>query len=233
MSPRSVFVSYARADALDFATRLAADLQQHGHRAWIDRDDIEKGGMFEVRIEQGIRSADVVAAVITRRSQEETSVCRDEVVFALNEGKPLLPLRLDPAARPTLLLARRNWIDFTGDYESGLNALLPYLAGDERALQAPRLPTITGVAPLDFGVEVAKFSADFTGRSWLAAEVDRWLATDKRAFVIVAEPGVGKSAIAAWLSLTRPDVVGVHFCTQQNSRSLNPYELVACPVGPL
>src|SRR4051812_12277621 len=109
--PRSVFVSYARADALDFATRLAADLEPRaGHRAWIDRADIEKGGLFEVRIEQGIRAADVVAAVLTRRSQEETSVCRDEVVFALNEGKPLVPLRLDPAARPTLLLARRNWI---------------------------------------------------------------------------------------------------------------------------
>ena len=50
--------------------------------------------------------------------------------------------------------------------------------------------------------------------------------------MIVGEPGVGKSAIAAWLSLTRPEVVGVHFCTQQNSRSLNPYEFVACLVGP-
>src|SRR5207248_10374175 len=119
--PRPVSVGYARADALDFATRLLADLERRaGHRAWIDRADIEKGDLFEVRIDQGIRAADVVAAVMTRRSQEETSVCRDEVVFVLNEGKPLLPLRLDPAVRPTLLLARRNWIDFTGDYEAGL-----------------------------------------------------------------------------------------------------------------
>src|SRR4051812_33552857 len=131
VTPRSVFVSYARADALDFAMRLAADLEQRaGHRAWIDRADIEKGGLFEVRIEQGIRAADVVAAVLTRRAQEETSVCRDEVDFALNEGKPLLPLRLDPAARPTLLLARRNWVDFTGDYEAGLDALLRYLVAN-------------------------------------------------------------------------------------------------------
>src|SRR5215813_13889069 len=58
-TPRSVFVSYARADALDFATRLAADLKQRGgHRAWIDHADIEKGGLFEVRIEQGIRAAE-------------------------------------------------------------------------------------------------------------------------------------------------------------------------------
>src|SRR5438309_1422965 len=93
---RQVFVSYAWADAREFATRLAADLARHGHRAWIDRDDIEKGGAFEVRIEQGIRAAEVVAAVMTYRSQEETSVCRDEVVFALNEDKRLVPLRFHP-----------------------------------------------------------------------------------------------------------------------------------------
>lgn len=96
------------------------------------------------------------------------------------------------------------------------------------------MPTVTGVAPLDFSVEIAKFSSGFSGRQWLTGELDRWLATDtRRAFVIVAPPGVGKSSIAAWLSLTRRDVVGVHFCTQQNTRSRDPYEFVACLVGQL
>lgn len=234
MLPRQVFISYARADALTFATRLAADLERHGHRAWLDRNDIEKGGPFEVRIEQGIRAAEVVAAVMTCRSQEETSVCRDEVVFALNEDKRLVPLRLHPTVKPTLLLARRNWIDFTESYQTGLDALLSYLAGNETELRPPQLATVTGVRPLDFSLELAKFSAGFTGRQWLNPEIDRWLSTtSRRAFVIVADPGVGKSAIAAWLSRTRPEVAGFYFCTQQNSRSLNPHEFVACLVGQL
>src|SRR4051812_37553771 len=48
-----VFVSYARADGLDFARRLAGDLESRGrHSVWLDLEDIEKGGLWEVRIEQ-------------------------------------------------------------------------------------------------------------------------------------------------------------------------------------
>lgn len=232
-----VFISYGRSDALEFVERLANDLRERGgHDVWIDLDGIEKGGLFEVRIEQGIRSSSVVAAVMTRRSLAADSVCRDEVVFALSEGKHVVPLRLDPDpdVRPTLLLARRNWIDFTKDYEGALDCLLRYLAGDESALLRPALSTVTGIDPLDFSVEIAKFSSGFVGRGWLAAEVDRWLAEDDtRGFFLVAEPGAGKSAIAAWLSQTRSDVAAVHFCTRQNTRSLDPFEFVASLVGQL
>jgi hypothetical protein len=85
---QNIFISYGRQDALDLAKRLATDLQERGgHRIFIDLQGIEKGGLFEVRIEQGIRAATVIAAVMTKRSLDDDSVCRDEVVFALNEGK--------------------------------------------------------------------------------------------------------------------------------------------------
>jgi WD40 repeat protein len=232
---KPVFVSYGRADGLEFSRRLAGDLTEHGrHDVWLDLENIEKGGLFEVRIEQGIRSAAVVVAVMTPASVREQSVCRDEVVFALNEGKTVVPLRAHPEVKPTLLLARRNWIDFTAGYEQDLADLLSYLAGDASALRPIRLPTVTGVAPLDFGPEIARYSAGFMGREWLAEEVEHWLAGGKqRVLVLVGEPGMGKSAIAAWLSLTRPEAVGVHFCTHRNTRSLDPYEFVASLVGQL
>src|ERR1700687_1700704 len=84
---KNVFLSYGRADALDFTMKLARDLQQHGYFAWFDIEDIEKGGLFEVRIEQGIRQTQVFAAIMTPASVREASVCRDEVVYALNESK--------------------------------------------------------------------------------------------------------------------------------------------------
>jgi WD40 repeat protein len=235
---RSVFISYGRADALDFARRLASDLEKRGgYQVWMDLENIEKGGLFEVRIEQGIRAASVVAAVMTRHSLREESVCRDEVVFALNEGKPIVPIRADPDPnlRPTLLLCRRNWLDFTQGYEEALDALLKYLAGDVTVLHPPLLPNVTGVVPLDFGPEIARFSGGFTGREWLSRELDEWLATPGgRALVIVGEPGIGKSSIAAWLSQTREDqVVGIHFCTRRNTRTLDPFEFVASVVGQL
>jgi WD40 repeat protein len=231
---KRIFLSYGRVDALDFTLRLARDLQQHGYFVWFDLEDIEKGGLFEVRIEQGIQQAHVVGAVMTPASVREQSVCRDEVVYALNERKLVVPLKAHPDAKPTLLLARRNWLDFTAGYEPGLEALLRFLTGDEKALLPPRFPTVTGVAPLDFGPEIARYSAQFTGRAWLAAEIDRWLGRDgSRALVIVGEPGIGKSAIVAWLADKRQEVAAVHFCTQRNTRSLDPHEFVAALVGQL
>jgi len=52
--------------------------------------------------------------------------------------------------------------------------------------------------------------------------------------VIVGEPGIGKSAIAAWLSVVRRDqTIAIHFCTDRNTRTLNPSEFVASLVGQL
>jgi hypothetical protein len=200
----------------------------------LDLESIEKGGLFEVRIEQGIRASEVVAAVMTPHSVREESICRDEVAFAINEHKPVVPLLVTPNVQPTLLLARRNWIDFTASYEQGLTALLRFLAGDRAAGLPPRLPTVTGVLPLDFGPEIARYAANFTGREWLFTDLRRWLATQtKPVLVIVGEPGIGKSAIAARLALTWPEVLGIHFCTHRNSRSLDPYEFVGSLVGQL
>jgi hypothetical protein len=89
-----------------------------------------------------------------------------EVVFALREGKRVVPLQLDPEVKPTLLLARRQWIDFSRDDDFGLASLLRFLAGDEAAARPPALPMIAGLPPLDFAIEIVKHTAGFTGREW-------------------------------------------------------------------
>ena len=80
---------------------------------------------------------------------------------------------------------------------------------------------------LDFETEIETYSRGFIGRQWFNEKIDRWLESDgPNAFVLVAEPGFGKSAIAAWLYQKRNDVVGIHFCSEANPRSLRPYEFV-------
>jgi AAA ATPase domain len=73
------------------------------------------------------------------------------------------------------------------------------------------------------------------GRDWLNQELENWLTDLKgRAFVITGEPGIGKSSIAAWLSVVRRDqTIAIHFCTDSNTRTLNPFEFVASLVGQL
>jgi hypothetical protein len=47
--------------------------------------------------------------------------------------------------------------------------------------------------------------AHFTGREWLIRQIDKFIATRRRGYVIIqAEAGVGKSSLAAHLVWTRP-----------------------------
>lgn len=86
---------------------------------------------------------------------------------------------------------------------------------------------------LDFKPEIEALP-DFTGRTWLASKVDEWLADERRPVtIVVGKQGIGKSAIAAWLRRTRPEVVGVYFCTDAQLRSLNPFEFVDSLVAQL
>jgi len=167
----------------------------------------------------------------------DDSLCRDEVVYAILTRKTIVPLRVHGSQRavPTLLLARRNWVDFSSDYDAGLSRLLEYLSGDDTVLLPPVLPAVMGLPPLDFSVELAKYSQGFVGREWLIRRIDSWLrGSPRRASVLVGEPGAGKSAFAAWLAVRRPDlVIGAYFCTQQNTRTRVAREFVAALVAQL
>jgi len=225
----AVFISYGHADASAFANRLRADLEESGcSPVWLDSEMITGGDCWTASIEQGIREAHALLAIMTPHSLRETSVCQDEVALAVAENKRVVPLRidLDSQLRPSLLLVRRSWVDFTGDYDEALSRLKRALAGDESALGHP-LSTVSGQRPLAFDVEIAKLVAGFTGREWLLSRLDEWLLGNRgRAFVIEGEPGIGKSAIAARLT-AREDCAAVHFCTTRNADTLKPLAFVA------
>jgi TIR domain len=232
----AVFVSYGHADSSDFASRLKTDLETRGVTpVWLDTEMIAGGNRWVNLIEQGIRGSDVLLAVMTAHSLCEQSICQDEIAFAVAEGKRVVPVRVDsdPALRPSLLLVRRSWVDFSQDYESALARLLSALNCEEGALSAPTIALVSGLVPLDFSPEIARHVDGFVGREWLFSELDSWLANSKcRAFVVVGEPGAGKSAIAAKLSL-RGDAISAHFCSTANSRTLDPREFVANLVAQL
>ena len=49
---------------------------------------------------------------------------------------------------------------------------------------------------LNFSAIIAERTRDFTGRAWVFAAIDRWLADPDapRFFVVTGEPGIGKTA---------------------------------------
>lgn len=75
----------------------------------------------------------------------------------------------------------------------------------------------------DFSDYIADRTRDFTGREWVFAEIDRWLADDKGPsfFIITGEPGIGKSAIASRLTQIR-DLAAIHFCIARQADTIDP-----------
>lgn len=225
----AVFISYGHADASDIVTRLKADLEKHGVApVWLDSDMIAAGDDWPERINEGIDASDALLAVMTAASLRPGGVCWREIAFADERGKRVVPVRVsdDPSLRVNFLLAGRSWADFTStEWDEALSRLLRAIGGHTEQLNSVGI--IGGLAPLDFSYEIGRLTADFVGRSWLDAELDEWLSSDQgRAFVIVGEPGVGKSAIAAHLS-QREAAAAVHFCSTGNTRTLDPREFVS------
>ncbi|MEU8816675.1 hypothetical protein [Actinoplanes sp. NPDC048796] len=76
---------------------------------------------------------------------------------------------------------------------------------------------------LDFSPYIADRTRDFTGREWVFSEVDTWLSDDRLPprMIIMGEPGVGKSAIAARLTQLA-DVAASHFCIARSVSTIDP-----------
>jgi hypothetical protein len=82
---------------------------------------------------------------------------------------------------------------------------------------------VTGTRILDFSDFITDRTRNFTGREWVFAEIDRWLAdpAGPSFFIITGAPGVGKSAIAARLTQLR-DLAAYHFCIARDAETIDP-----------
>src|SRR5206468_5355976 len=65
MAPGSVFLSYARED-LDAVLGLKACLDRAGIAAWLDKDRLEAGDMYDQKIRRYIKTCAVFIPVISR-----------------------------------------------------------------------------------------------------------------------------------------------------------------------
>ena len=94
---------------------------------------------------------------------------------------------------------------------------------------------------IDFFDHIADRTKDFTGREWVFAEIDRWLADENGAkyFLLTGEPGSGKTAIAARLAQFSLDaaqpsknysqigsgfLAADHFCQARRAETTEPLE---------
>src|SRR6186997_1698708 len=108
MSLQKIFFSYSRNDSV-FALKLAKDLKQAGADIWIDQIDIPIGNHWDSTIEKALDSSICVLVILSPSSIGSANVM-DEVSYALDSGKKIVPVILEDCP-PPLRLRRLQRID--------------------------------------------------------------------------------------------------------------------------
>jgi tetratricopeptide (TPR) repeat protein len=123
------FLSYSRLDGKDFAARLADELSAGPpeYRVWLDARQIQPGRQdWDEQLVEAIQTCRALLFAMTTDSVR-SPVCKDEWVWAMKYKKPVVPLLVHSDAELPFRLSSRQFVDFTGGFESGLAKLRSYL----------------------------------------------------------------------------------------------------------
>lgn len=239
-----VFLSYGRRDAGALAEKIEQDLTFLGYEVWRDRRQIRAGADFLREIEDGLRSTQLVVALLSphsvRRSADPNSrddldsVCLDEISYARFACKaPIVPVMAVPC-EPPLAIFRLDYVDMQSwmhseeNYRAGLGRLRETIEGALRGEVRYR-SWDDRLRPWDFASFLHEKRRDFCGREWLFAQIEDWRENrQERALLITGDPGVGKSAIVAELVHRNPggQVLAYHCCQATTPETLRPDRFV-------
>ena len=238
-----IFISYGRDDYADLAERLKVDLLARGHKVWFDKDKLKEGGDWEDYIDDGLNwvsrepdSGRVVFVMTPHSVRRPDGYCLNEIAKALGKSVPIVPVML-VFSEPPLSIYRIQYLDMQdcyppedrpAVYEQRFERLIQALENKKIEFEGVQRQLITMLQPIHFAADLSKFLQDFTGRKWVFDAVDTWLADSggSKIFWLQGAPGVGKSAIAAWLRDNRRQVAAFHFCDINHEEKRDPCKLV-------
>ncbi|MEM9215604.1 MAG: TIR domain-containing protein [Cyanobacteria bacterium P01_F01_bin.150] len=88
---KDAFISYGRADSLNFAQKLNQRLVELDYNIWFDFEDIPQGVDYQKQIDAGIEQADNFIFIIAPHATN-SPYCRKEVELAIALNKRLIPI---------------------------------------------------------------------------------------------------------------------------------------------
>jgi hypothetical protein len=133
---QKVFISYARKD-VQFARRLAADLEEAGFDVWWDLSDLKGGDDWVRFIPTAIEASQYFVVLLSPDAIQSEWVTK-EYSYALRLRKKVVPAMVKSCDVP-FALNTINYVDFVNnEYEVALNKLLGALGGVLRPLPPTR-----------------------------------------------------------------------------------------------
>lgn len=130
-----IFFSYARSDS-EMVLALAQRLRRDGRNAWVDQLDIAKGSRWDDAVERALQDCGCLLVLLSPASTGSHNVL-DEVSYALESGKTVIPILLKPCNVP-FRLKRFQYIDFSVEPEQGYGELAQALDAFSAAAAAAR-----------------------------------------------------------------------------------------------
>jgi hypothetical protein len=211
-----IFVSYGHDEHTALSQRLTESLEAKGHEVWFDQERLKPGDDWEAYIEEGL---DFVAQdlskgrfvlVMTPHSvRRPDGFCLNEITRAVQRRVPIVPV-MAVRCEPPLCICRIQWLDMTdcvpvsektARFETRMEQLADVLQKDRIELVGLQARLHLTLDPLPFDADITNHLRKFLGREWVFDRIDDWLAAPdaSRVFWITGSPGVGKTAIAAYL----------------------------------
>ena len=108
----TTFISYSRANS-DFAVRLAKDLKAAGYDVWLDQLDIPTGARWDDELQKALDACNSFLIILSPESIESENV-KDEIGYAIDKGKHILPVMIKQCEVP-FRLRRFQYVDFTNE----------------------------------------------------------------------------------------------------------------------
>jgi hypothetical protein len=124
MSKETIFFSYSRDDS-EFVLNLAKNLRDSGADIWLDQLDIQPGTRWDKSIQTALEESKTIIVVLSKSAVESNNVM-DEVSFALEENKKVVPVLLEECDIP-FRLKRLQFANFSDNPKKGMDTLVKSL----------------------------------------------------------------------------------------------------------